>query len=458
MRVIICGAGQVGYSIAAYLAKEENDVTVIDLDSRLVAQINDDLDVNGIVGHASNPDILNNAGANDADLIIAVTQSDEINMVACQIAHSLFGVPKKIARIRDQAYLQPAWSNLFSRAHMPIDVIISPEVVIANDIFQRMEIPGATYVASLADGKAHLIGLVCDDNCPVLKTPLRQLYSLFPNLSFKVVVILRKGRAIIPDDKEQIQVGDEIFFVADTKHLKRTMIAFGHEDSEARKIVIAGGGNIGFVLAKMFKEKGRGVQIKMIEQDMERAQFLSEKLEDVIILHGNSLDRDILEDAAIESAQTYIAVTNDDESNILGSLLVKQFGCKNVVTLVNNNVYSSLIGPLGIDTIISPRATIVATIMQHIRRGRIKGLHNIRDEFAEIIEAEISDSSSIANKSVADLKLENDVIVAAVVREDTVMISTDDLEIKAGDRLIVMASQKQAQIVEKMLSVQVDLF
>jgi trk system potassium uptake protein len=457
MRVIICGAGQVGYNIAAFLSREENDVTVIDISSQLISEINDELDVNGIVGHASNPDVLNAAGANDADLLIAVTQSDEVNMVACQIGHSLFGVPKKIARIREQAYRAPAWSNLFSRAHIPIDVIISPEAVIANDIYQRLAVPGTTYVASLADGLAHLIGVVCGEDCPVIATPLDELDSLFPDLSFRVVAVLRNNKPIIPDAKEQLQVGDEVFFVVDTRHLKRTMTAFGHQEGEARRIVIAGGGNIGYSLASMLLQKGRGVQIKMIERSEQRASFLSEKLEDVIILHGDGLDQDILKEASIENIETYVAVTNDDESNILGSLLAKQHGCKRVITLVNNNVYSSLVGPLGVDAIVSPRATIVSTIMQHVRRGRIKGLHNLRDGFAEVIEAEVTETTSIINTPVAELDLSHEIIVAAVVRGEVVIMPGPEDVIKVGDHLIILASQSHVQDVEKMFSVQVDL-
>ena len=458
MRVIICGAGQVGYNIAAYLSKEENEVTLIDINASLIAQINENLDVRGLVGHASNPDTLNGAGANDADMIIAVTHSDEVNMVACQIGHSLFGIPKKIARIRAQSYLQPAWSNLFSRAHMPIDVIISPEVVIATDIYQRLAVPGTTFVASLADGLAHLIGVVCKEDCPVINTPLNQLRNLFPDLSFKVVAILRDNVPIIPSQDEQLMVGDEVFFAVDTHHLKRTMAAFGNEETEARRIVIAGGGNIGYGLAQLLMEKGRGIQIKMIEHNEERAQFLSDNLEGVIVLRGDALAQGILEEASIENVETFVAVTNDDESNILGSLLAKQRGANRVVTLVNNEAYSSLVSPLGIDTIVSPRATIVGTIMQHVRKGRIKGLYNLRDGFAEIIEAEVSDKVSIVNAPIEDLEIANEVIVAAIIRDDEVLMPEAAQIIKVDDRVIILAAQEQVSEVEKMFSVQVDLF
>ena len=458
MRVIICGAGQVGYNIAAYLAKEENDVTVIDSKPQVIAEVNEELDVKGIVGHASNPDVLSAAGANGADMIVAVTQSDEVNMVACQIGHSLFGIPKKIARIREQAYLQPAWANLFSRAHMPIDVIISPEVVIANDIYQRLAVPGTTYVAALADGLMHLIGVICTEDCPVINTPLDQLGNLFPDLSFRVVSILRKGKTIIPDESEQMIVGDEVFFIVDTRHLKRTMIAFGHEEGEARKVIIAGGGNIGLGLTRLLQQKGRGVQVKIIERNENRASYLSEQLSDTIIFNGSSLDRDVLEEASIENVETFIAVTNDDESNILGSLLAKQYGCKRVITLVNNTVYTSLIGPLGIDAIISPRSTIVANIMQHVRRGRIRGLYNLHDGFAEVLEAEVSEASAIVNKPIEEIVLPHEIIVAAILRGEEIIMPASDFVIKAGDHVIILASRAQARSVEKMFSVQVDFF
>ena len=458
MRAIICGAGQVGFSIASYLSKEDNDVTIIDTDPKLISQINEELDVNGLVGHGSNPDIMQAAGANDADMLIAVTHSDEVNMIACQIGHSLFGIPKKIARIRNQTYLDPAWSNLFSRAHMPIDVIISPEVVIANDIYQRLAVPGTTYVATLAEGLAHLIGVVCDEYCPVINTPLGQLSKLFPDLSFKVVAILRNNKSIIPDQDDQLQVGDEIFFVVDTKHLKRTMVAFGHEETEARRIVIAGGGNIGRGLAQMLSERGRGIKIKIIEANQEQAEELSKEFEDVIILGGSTLDKSILEEAAIDNSETFVAVTNDDENNILGSLLAKQYGTKRTITLVNNEVYSSLIGPLGIDAIVSPRSTIVGTIMQNVRRGRIKSIHNLRDGFAEIIEAEVSESSHIINKEIQELDLPHEVIVAAIIQDESVLMPDPDYVIRAGDHVIILASRAHVQNVEKLFSVQVDLF
>lgn len=458
MRVIICGAGQVGYNIATYLSGEENDVTVVDIQQPLISKINDELDVNTILGHASNPDVLSAAGAKDADMMIAVTQSDEVNMVACQIGHSLFGIPKKIARVREQAYLQPEWSNLFSRAHMPIDVIISPEVVIANDIYQRLAVPGTTFVTALADGLAYMVGVICEEDCPVVSTPLNQLKYLFPDLSFQVMAIRRQNKAIIPDENDHFEVGDEAFFIVSAKHLERVMGVFGHEEKEAQRIIIAGGGNIGLGLAKLLQRQSKSVQIKMIERNPARATLLSEKLEDAIILNGSALDRSILDESSIDSTETLVAVTNDDESNILGSLLAKQYGCERVITLVNNDAYSPLVGPLGVDAMVSPRSIIVSTIMQHIRKGRIKGLYNLRDGFAEVLEAEVSDTSSIVNTTVEELNLPHEVIVGGLIRDEEFIIPSPETTIRAGDDLIIMASRAQVQNVEKMFSVQVDLF
>ena len=458
MRVIICGAGQVGYNIAEYLAREENDVTVVDIRKDLISRINDELDVNAVQGHASNPDVLKSAGANGADMIVAVTQSDEVNMVACQIGHSLFGIPKKIARVREQAYLQPEWSNLFSRAHMPIDVIISPEVIVAKDIYQRLAVPGTTFVNVIADGLAHMVGVLCEEDCPVINTPLSQLHNLFPDLSFQVLSILRKNKPLIPDGTDMLEVGDEVYFIVDTKHLKRVMSAFGHNETEAGKIIIAGGGNIGLTLANLIRQRSKNIQIKIIEQNKDRAEFLSEKLENVVILNGSSLDKDILDEASIENAETLVAVTNDDESNILGSLLAKQHGCERVITLVNNEAYYPLVGPLGVDAMISPRSIIVANVMQHVRRGRIKGLYNIREGFAEVIEAEVSETSSIVNSTIEELNLPHEIIVGGIIRDEKFIMPDENFTVRAGDDIIILASRAQAQNVEKMFSVQVDLF
>lgn len=458
MKAIICGAGQVGYSIAAYLSEENNHVTIVDQDPELIARVNEDLDVNGIVGHASNPDTLNQANANEADLLIAVTRSDEVNMIACQIGHSLFGVPKKIARIRQQSYLKPEWANLFSRTHMPIDVIISPENIIAEDIYSRLSVPGTTYATTLAQGAVHLLGLVCYSDCPLVNTPLDQIEALFPDLNFRVVAILRRGVAMTAQESYHIEENDEVFIVVDSSHLKRTMQAFGFLSEEARRIVIAGGGNVGRELVSLLQARGRGEQIKLIEDNPERAQFLSEHIKHAVILQGSALEKDILEQASISRVDTFIASTNHDETNILSSLLAKQYGAKRSITLVSNPAYSPLVGPLGVDCMISPRALLVATVMRHIRRGRIQHIHNLRHGFAEVIEAEVSESASIANTALSDLDLPDNVVVAAIYRGGEVILPAEDEVIRVHDLVIILAPQVHAHIIEKLFSIHVDIF
>src|SRR5512134_665975 len=265
MKVVICGAGQVGANIAKYLAHEGNDVTIVDIDPHLVRDITDQLDVQGVAGHASHPTVLEQAGLRDADLLIAVTQSDEVNMTACMVAHAVFDVPTKIARIREQSYLQSKWSNIFSSDHLGIDAVISPEIEVAEAIHRRLEVPGAFDAVTLADGLVTLVGVKCGANCPVINTPLRHLTTLFPDLHATVVGIVRGDQKIVPDDAESMSVGDDVYFVAETAHLKRALSAFGHEEQEARRLIIVGGGNIGLQLSELIQERNPGIDVKLIE-------------------------------------------------------------------------------------------------------------------------------------------------------------------------------------------------
>ncbi len=458
MRLIICGAGQVGYNIAAYLVREDNDITVIDHQPQLIARINEELDVNSIVGHASDPETLSKAGAEEADMIIAVTHSDEINMVACQVAHSLFNVPKKIARVRRQNYLDPAWSNLFSRSHLPIDVIISPEIEVARAINQRLHIPGTTSVIPLANGLMYMVGVLCYENCPVVNTQLKQICGLFPDLDIFVAAILRAGKIFIPDDADQIVAGDEVFMFASAVHLKRALAVFGHEEKEARNIVILGGGNIGYYLAHLLSENYKDIRIKIIEQNTPRARELSEKLTDVIVLNGDGLQQDILQEAGIDKVETLIALTNDDETNILGSLLAKQHGCQRVITLVNKPAYSTLLTSLGIDVAVSPRSSTVSRIMQHVRRGRIKELHTLRDGIAEVIEAEVSDTTILANKTLGSFDMPEGVVIGPIIRQNKIIMPSPECGIRPGDHILTFVMQGQARKIEKIFTVHVDLF
>jgi len=458
MKVIICGAGQVGYSIASYLVRENNDVTVIDNNESIIDKLNNEMDANGVVGHASNPDILEAAGANEADLIVAVTEKDEVNMVACQVAHSLFNVPKKIARIRETSFTSARWSNLFSRAHLPIDKIISPEVEVAKSIYNCLKTPGTTNLISLAEDKVFLAGTICSDKCPVLNTQLKQIPILFPNIPLVVCMIARDNQIIVPSEDDQIYAGDEIYFFTDAAHLRRALTMFGHEEEQARHITIMGGGNVGKSLIEMIRSHDKRINLKVIEQDEKRAEKLSMTFPEIVILRGSGMDRDILREANIKSTETFIAVTEDDENNILASLIAKESGCERVISLANSSNYTSLTAKLGVDATVSPKTSTVSTIMQHVRRGRIKTLQAIYDGEAEIIEAEVSETSHLVNMSLSDLELPNEVIIGMIVRNDDILLPDPEIVIEPLDHIILMARSGQASKIEDMFTVQVDLF
>lgn len=458
MKVIVCGAGQVGSNIARHLAQENNDVTVLDQSQELVRRIADTLDVQGMVGHAAHPDALERAGAADADMLIAVTYADEINMVACQVAHSLFGVPTKIARIRSQSYLDPAWSNLFTRDHMPIDVIISPEIEVARAVTRRLQVPGALEMIPLAGDRVRLIGVRCEETCPLVHTPIRQLTQLFPHLNIVIVGITRDGRAIIPSPDDQMLPGDEAYFVVDTAHVARAMAAFGHEEPEARRLLIFGGGNIGLFLAQEIERDYPWVKAKIVEMDPQRAEDAAARLTSTVVLKGDVLEAELLEEAGVASTETVVSVTNDDETNILSALLAKRHGCQRAISLVNKNTYGPLMSTLGIDVVVSPRNITVSTILQYVRRGRIHSVHTLHEGFGELIEAEALETSSLVGSPLRDVNLPQGVLLGAVVRDGQVISPRGSTIVEAGDRVILFSSAEAVRAVEKMFSVQLEFF
>ena len=458
MKVIVCGAGQVGSNIARHLAAENNDVTVIDQSPDLVRKISDMYDVRGMVGFASHPDMLESAGAADCDMLIAVTFYDEVNMGACQVAHSLFNVPTKIARVRSQSYLKPGWANLFSREHMPIDVIISPEIEVARAVNRALHVPGAIEMLPFAEDRVRLIGVRIDEDCPIINTPLRQLTELFPDLSLFVTGIVRGDRVIVPSGDDQILPGDEVYFVADTLHVGRAMPVFGHEEKEARRIIIVGGGNIGLFFARQLEHDHASMKVKVIESSRARAELIADQLTKTVVLHGDALDSEILDEANIRAAEAVIALTNDDEVNILASLMAKQQGCVKAITLINNQAYGSLISSLGIDVVVNPRATTVSSILQHVRRGRIRRVHSLRDGAAEVIEAEALETSSLVGSELRDIQVPDGIILGAIVRGDDVLMPRGDTVIQRHDRVIIFAQRDKVRTVEKMLSVRLEFF
>lgn len=458
MKVIVCGAGQVGFNIARYLAQEDNDVVIVDHSAELTRKIVDTLEVKAVNGFASEPAVLEQAGAADADLLIAVTQADEVNMVACQIAHSLFEVTTKIARIRKQGYLDPKWGNLYTRDNMPIDVIISPEKEVAKAVSGRLRVPGAFEMISLVDDKVKLAGVRCNEDCPVVNTPLRQLTQLFPELSVMIVGIVRDQEHIIPTAEDQLLAGDEVYLVVDSTHVQRAMSVFGHDEKEARRIVIFGGGNIGLFLAQQIEEEHPTVNIKVVEAEKTTAESTARNLKHSVVIRGDIFDPEILEEANVPSAEAVIAVTNDDETNILSSLLAKRAGCPRAITLVNSSTFEPIIPSLGIDVLVSPRNITVSTILQHVRRGRIHSVHTLREGFGELIEAEAMETSSLVGVPLKEASLPEGVLVGAIVRNDEVLFPRGSTVINSNDRVVLFAATEAVKQVEQLFSVGLEYF
>jgi trk system potassium uptake protein TrkA len=458
MKIIICGAGQVGFNIARHLALENNDVTVIDTSPELIRRINDNLDAQGVIGHAARPDVLERAGCADADMIIAVTQTDEVNMVACQVAHSLFDVPIKTARIRDQSYLEPAWANLFSREHLPIDFIISPEVEVARAITRRLKVPGAFEMIPLADDKVRLLGVRCDASCPLINTPIKQLTQLFPNLNIIIVGILRNDRPVPVTGEDEIVVGDDVYFVVETEQVPRAMAAFGHEEPEARRLLICGGGNVALLLAQEIEEDFPWVRAKIVESDPERAAVVASILSDTVVINGDVLDPEILEEAGVSASDTVASLTDDDETNIFSALLAKRHGATRAIILLNNSTYEPLLSTLGIDVVVSPRNITVSSILQHVRRGRIHAVHTLREGFGELIEAEALETSSLVGSPLKDIRLPAGVMIGAVVRGGQVISPRGTTVIQNKDRVVLFATTEAVRKVEKLFAVRLEYF
>ncbi|MCB1480735.1 MAG: Trk system potassium transporter TrkA [Rhodobiaceae bacterium] len=458
MKVVICGAGQVGFGIAERLAAEDNDVAIVDFTPKLIQQITEILDVRGIVGHGAHPDVLVQAGIEQADMIIAATLYDEVNMVACQVAHSLFNVPTKIARIRAQSYLEPHWRDLFSNENMPIDVIISPEIEVGEMVLRRLELPGAFDTVSFADGEAVVAGVSCDESCPIVDTPLHQLTDLFPDLKAVVVGIYRAGRLFVPRSSDQMLVGDIAYFVAARDQVRRTLGIFGHEEREANRVVISGGGNIGLYVAKELEKRQRSAKIKLIEQSRARAIDIADQLDRSVVLHGNALDEDLLREADASDADTLVAVTNNDEVNVLSCVLARRLGVPNTMALVNNRAYPDLARSLGISAHVNPRQITVSKILQHVRRGRIRGVHSIQNGLAEVIEAEALETSPLVGRPLRDIELSDDMRIGAILRNGQLIIPRGDTTVLAHDRVIIFAMQKAVRQVEQMFRVSIEFF
>ena len=458
MKVIICGAGQVGWQIARHLAGERNDVTVVDKNADLVRRATETLDVQGVAGFASYPDILDRAGARDADMIIAATHSDEVNMVTCQVAHSIFGITRKIARLRAQSYTDAIYSDLYRRDHLPIDVVISPEREVAEAALQRLAAPSTFDTESFMNGRVQLLGVALDEDCPVLNTPLRQLTDLFSTLRALVVGIRREGRLFAPDPGDQLFADDQIYVCSHVEDVNRTLDIFGKDTKKQERIVIIGGGNVGLAVARALEKRTDRIRAKIIERDRASAEEAADALERTIVLNGDGMDIEILNEANIDRADAVLAVTDDDKTNILAAVRAKQAGCAMAISLVNDPTLVPLMGALDIDAYINPRATTVSSILRHIRHGRVRAIYSIGDAEAEVIEAQVLGTSPISGRLIRDIEFPEGVLMGALMKGDRVVKPTGDTKVEEGDVILLFAMTGDVPEVERLLQVSIDFF
>ncbi len=457
MKIIILGAGQVGSSVAANLASEANDITVVDENSAVLHDLQDRLDIRTVTGHASHPDTLAQAGADDADLVLAVTSSDETNMIACQVAYTLYHTPTKIARVRSLEYLNH--SRLFTNEALPVDVLISPEQLVTDYIERLIENPGALQVLDFAGGRVQLVAVRAYHGGPLVGHELRDLKEHIPGADARVAAIFRGGKHIVPTGDTVIEVDDEVFFVAARKHIRRVMSELRKLDKPVKRVMLAGGGNIGMRLATSIENR---YQIKIIEHNEERTRCLSETLDRAIVLLGDAADEELLLEENIENADVFCALTNDEEANILSAMLAKRLGARKVMSLINRASYANLVQSQTIDIAISPQQATIGSLLAHVRRGDVVVVHSLRRGAAEAIEAVAHgdrSSSRVVGRAIEEIKLPQGTTIGAIVRGEEVIIAHHDSVIESDDHVILFLSDKKCiQEVERLFQVGVTFF
>jgi len=448
MNIIICGAGMVGFSISKQLQAQGHSVTVIDQSSEDIKKINDTQDVKGIVGRATYPSVLENAGAKDADMIIAVTRNDETNMIVCQIASSLFNISKKIARIRSQEFLEGKWSKLYSKSNIPIDVIISPEREVAKSLFRKLEAPGALDNVPFVKDKVKLLEILIEKKCPIANIPLKDLTKKFPEFKAYIFGAVRKESFVFFKKDDKMQAGDKVYLVVSTDQINKLLSVFGHDEKVAEKILIIGGGNVGLHLAKLL-ETTEGLRTKIIEKNKVRAEQIAGELSSSIVICGDPLDEKILKEANIEEAETVFALTEDDEDNIMACVLAEKYTpSKRTIAVIHKHNYNLLQESLKIDDLVDPRMATVSTIMKHVHMGTIDTVYSLLDGQYEFLEAKILETSELVNKSIKDSNLPEEVRIGAIVRKDKVMMPKSNFIFEKNDIVVVLSKREQLKEVE----------
>ena len=454
MNIIICGAGRVGFTIAKLLSEQNHSITVIDQSSEDIQKINDALDVKAIVGKATFPNVLENASASEADMIIAVTRNDEINMLICQIAYSVFKTPKKIARIRSKEYLDSNFSSIFNLENLPIDFIISPELEIAKSIQRKLEAPGALDNVPFADNKIRLLEININKDCPILGTKLNDLTKSFPNLNANILGVIRNDKFMIVKKNDKLEVDDKAYVIINSEQMVDTLTAFGHNEKISSKILIIGGGNIGFNLAKNLEQSFESARVKIIERDKQRAEYIANELSNTIVINGNGLEEDVLAEANLEDVETVIALTNDDEDNLMVGVLVEKFAKdKRTMALINKPNYSLLKSSLKIDDLIDPRMNTVSSILKHVHKGTIETAYTILDGEYEVIEADIIETSELVNKELKEANLPDEIRIGAILRDNKIIIPRSNFVFKKNDTVVFLSKRDQMPLVENMFRI-----
>ena len=454
MNIIICGAGRVGFTIAKMLSEQNHSITIIDQSSEDIQKINESLDVKAIVGKATYPSILEKANASDADMIIAVTKNDEINMLICQIAFSIFNIQKKIARIRSQDYLNPKFSKVYNKENLPIDVIISPELEIAKSLQRKLEAPGALDNVPFAENKIRLLEISVNKTCPLIGIKLNELTKKFPKLEANILGVIRDEKFIIFKKNDVMKENDKAYVIINASQMQLTLSAFGHNEKISNKILIIGGGNIGFNLAKNIEQSFDSARVKIIEKDKNRSEFIANELNNSIVINGNGLDEDVLAEANLNEIETVLALTNDDEDNLMVSVLVEKFSQdKRTMALINKPNYSLLQSSLKIDDLIDPRMNTVSSILKHVHKGTIETAYSILNGEYEVIEAQIIDTSELINKELKNANLPEEIRIGAILRGDDIIIPRSNFVFQKKDIIVFLAKRDHLSVVENMFRI-----
>lgn len=453
MKIIVCGAGSVGRSIVGYLTQGNNDIVVIDKDNKALDIISKEFDIQPVLGEAAHPDILEKAGASKADMLIAVTDSDEVNMIACEAAAALFNIPKKIARIDSQDYLNPLWSTLFNDKNIPVDLVISPEMAISRAVLSLLKVPGASAAISLLDKELKLLAFRCDNKTPLIQTPLSHLERVAPDLDINIINIVRNGHSFIPQEEDFLMSGDTVYFLVKKENIAQAIRDFGMERSSIEKVIIFGSNLITLYLGKGLEQDDNIISRTIVDDNDQGTRKLADELNNTVIINGEMMSDVILTEAGIETADATIAVTPRDKDNLLVSMLSQKRGVLNTLALVNSRSYDNLIDNIGDNILIDRSSVTISEILQELRKARIKDAYSLGRGFGEVWEINIDETSMHVGRKISDLELPQASLIGAIKHDGEITFPSANTTLCAGDTLIVYVSTKSIKKAERLFAI-----